>query len=180
MNKVIGVGFISDKECLLIDEKNIHHYAIQQTMMKQKSVNEISLRVGESECIKRMWILGHIDEQQDSTVTIFYATVPKQDCDDYPPMKLKIKEFTRTLDGDLIVSPKCDFVVETKNLEYRDQFNIISVGDYFCLQLTSEVLVLRKKFDKYMLLDNLVEIMNGFEIKLSKKGLVVSIGEKLM
>jgi hypothetical protein len=41
-------------------------------------------------------------------------------------------------------------------------------------------LVLRKKFEKYMLLDNMVEIMSGFEIKLNKKGLVASMGEKLL
>lgn len=31
-----------------------------------------------------------------------------------------------------------------------------------------------------MLLDNMVEIMNGFNIRLCKKGLIASIGEKLI
>jgi hypothetical protein len=66
------------------------------------------------------------------------------------------------LDGDIIESPIPNFTVETKNLEYRDKFTIIAVGEYYCLQLASEILILRKKFDKYMLMDNMVEKMNGF------------------
>lgn len=54
------------------------------------------------------------------------------------------------------------------------------MGDYYCLQLAKEVLILKKKFDKYMLLDNMLEIMNGFHIRLCKKGLIASIGEKLI
>jgi hypothetical protein len=136
---VIGAGFISDKECILLDDKNIHHYAIQHSLLWQKSVEEHGLRVAESELIKRTWILGHIDDQQDSTVTIFYAAITRKENPDeaYPPMRLKIKEFTRTLDGDLVLAAKPDFIVETKNLEYRDKFEIVGVGDYFCLQLSS-------------------------------------------
>lgn len=39
---------------------------------------------------------------------------------------------------------------------------------------------MKKKYEKYMLLDNMVEMMHGYEVKLNKKGLIVSIGENLL
>jgi hypothetical protein len=39
---------------------------------------------------------------------------------------------------------------------------------------------MKKKYDKYMLLDNMMEIMNEYKVKLNKKGIIVSIGEKLL
>lgn len=40
----------------------------------------------------------------------------------------------RTFDGD-IMDPKADYLLETQSLEFRPTFNIISVGEYYCLQL---------------------------------------------
>lgn len=48
------------------------------------------------------------------------------------------------------------------------------------MQLAQEVLIMKKKYDKYMLLDNMMEIMNEYKVKLNKKGIIVSIGEKLL
>lgn len=57
-----------------------------------------------------MWILGKIDEHQDSTLTVIYITIPKEEVENKKTiMTLKIKEFIRTLDGDLVVSPKPDY-----------------------------------------------------------------------
>lgn len=57
-----------------------------------------------------MWILGKIDEHQDSTISIIYITVSKEEVSNKKIiMTLKIKEFIRTLDGDLTVSPKQDY-----------------------------------------------------------------------
>lgn len=70
-------------------------------------------------------------------------------------MKLKIKELTRTIENDVVLGEQCDFVVETQSLQYKDTFQITSVGEYFCLKDHSEILVLKKRFGKYMLLDNM-------------------------
>ena len=41
-------------------------------------------------------------------------------------------------------------------------------------------MVLKKKFDKYMFLDTMAEMMNGYKVKLGSKGMVSSIGSKLL
>ena len=46
--------------------------------------------------------------------------------------------------------------------------------------MPTEVVILKKKFDKYMFLDTMAEIMGGFKVRLSTKGMVSSIGEKLL
>lgn len=46
--------------------------------------------------------------------------------------------------------------------------------------MASEVAVVKKKFDKYMFLDTMAEVMNGFKIRLGSKGMVSSIGPKLL
>ena len=50
------------------------------------------------------------------------------------------------------------------------------MGEYYCLQLALEVLIMKKKYDKYMLLDNMMEIMSEYKVKLNRKGIIVSIG----
>jgi hypothetical protein len=39
-------------------------------------------------------------------------------------------------------------------------------------------LVVKKKYEKYRLMDNMMEIMREYKVKLAKKGLVASIGVK--
>lgn len=51
--------------------------------------------------------MGQAEEEQDSKIIFFY-TVTAAEIDTtskHIPMKLKIKEFIRTLDGDLIRTP---------------------------------------------------------------------------
>ena len=46
--------------------------------------------------------------------------------------------------------------------------------------MPKEVLILKKKFDKYMFLDNMMEKINGYSVYLNSKGLIASVGPKLM
>ena len=94
-------------------------------------------------------------------------------------MRLKIQEIVRTLDGDIVVNGK-NYEVESTSLELRKEFCIKNVGDYYCLQMSSEILILKKKFEKYMLIDNMSEMLNDYKVKLGSKGIVVSIGSKLL
>ncbi len=75
---MIGVGWISDKECLVLDGNNIIHNTVVQQQLKQKSSLAANLLVDKDEQIQKTWILGHVDEQQDSTIVIFYGIVPKE------------------------------------------------------------------------------------------------------
>lgn len=75
---MIGVGWISDKECLVLDGNNIIHNTVVQQQLKQKSSIVANLLVDKDEQIQKTWILGHVDEQQDSTIVIFYGTVPRE------------------------------------------------------------------------------------------------------
>lgn len=127
--------------------------------------------------------MGQAEEEQDSKIIVFYTVTQSniESSEKHTPMKLRIKEFIRTLDGDITRIPiKEDYEVESTSLEYRDTFFITGVGDYYCLQMPSEVVVLKKKFDKYMFLDTMAEIMGGFKVRLSSKGMVCSIGSKLL
>ena len=44
----------------------------------------------------------------------------------------------------------------------------------------NEVLIVKKKFDKYMILDTMAEKLNHFKVMLNRKGIVLSIGPGLM
>lgn len=76
-----------------MDDKNIYHYVVAQSKLNPKSVTASNLKIEEDQRIRRIWIIGHCDEQQDSTIVVFYATIPSVVTEDtqHPPMKLKIK-----------------------------------------------------------------------------------------
>lgn len=75
MANITGIGWISDKECLIMNDKSTSHYAIINQALKQKSTHANNLKFGHAEIVKKIWIIGHIDEQQDSNIAIFYAVV---------------------------------------------------------------------------------------------------------
>ena len=93
MNNITGIGWINEKECLIMNDKNTYHYAIINQALKQKSVHPSNLLFGQNEMVMKTWIISHIDEQQDSNIPIFYAVVQKETSEGkkYPAMKLKIK-----------------------------------------------------------------------------------------
>lgn len=75
MANITGIGWISDKECLIINDRNLYHFVITNQTLKQKSVHAHNLKIGHNEKLKKMWIIGHIDEQQDSNIPVFYAVI---------------------------------------------------------------------------------------------------------
>lgn len=115
---LLNVAWINDHECLLADENNLHHYTIVQGQFKLKICKPLNLIIKEGEVLKKIWILPHVDEQQDSIIPIFYTTIPSRQTEFiYPPMKLKAKEILRTLDGDLAdTQQQSDYILETQSL----------------------------------------------------------------
>ena len=115
----LGVGWISEKECIILANSKIFHYNINQGVPSEKSTLEANLKVSAGEAVRGVWIMGQAEEEQDSKIIIFYCVTAK-DIDlseKHIPMKLKIKEFIRTLDGDLIRCPsKEDYEVESMSL----------------------------------------------------------------
>ncbi len=50
----------------------VHHIIIQSGKMKEKIKIPADLEIGPNEEIKQVNILGNIDEEQESTVCLFY------------------------------------------------------------------------------------------------------------
>lgn len=103
LNNVMGIGWVSDKECLIVTDKSVTHYSINNLYLKQKSSHPNTLICGPNETIEKVWVVGTISEEQDCNIPIFYATVAKEKKEDqrHPHMKLRIKEFNRSLEGDV-------------------------------------------------------------------------------
>lgn len=71
-------------------------------------------------------------------------------------------------------------MLDSNNLVYRPSFTIIGVGDFFAIQIRKGVLIAKKKFGKYMLIDNLDKIAESDDVWLGPKGLVLSMGSTVM
>ena len=79
-----------------------------------------------------------------------------------------------------MVEEESDYVLDSESIYYRDDFKIDNVKEYFCLEFPGEISIMKKKFNKYMILDAMEERFNDHKIFLNKKGLVASMGTKIV
>ena len=61
-------------------------------------------------------------------------------------------------------------------LSNHPRLNVDGVGNYFLIQMPKEVLIMKKKFDKYMIMDNMMEKIQNFSIFLNRRGILASVG----
>lgn len=69
---------------------------------------------------------------------------------------LKVKEYLRDLDGK--ISPQKTFTI-LNNLSSNvltDNYEIVSFDNYYCILIKHEILILKKKFDRYLFIDNIM------------------------
>lgn len=77
----------------------------------------------------------------------------------------------------IITVENSDYVVPAA-LSNHPRLNVNGVGNYFLVQMPMEVLVMKKKFDKYMIMDNMMEKIKNFKIFLNTRGIIASVGPK--
>lgn len=75
---LLGVGWISEKECLLLDSLNVTHLAVVQGIIHKKSGMPAHLKIPEASVVTGTWIIGQAEEEQDSKVIIFYTFTAKE------------------------------------------------------------------------------------------------------
>lgn len=109
--RIIGMNWISEKECIVMDNLNFYHYYLSHGLLKPRLIIPSELRVGEHEMIRGTWITGSAEEEQDARIVIFYTTTSKtvEQGEKHVSMRLKIKELVRTLDGELVREEKADY-----------------------------------------------------------------------
>ena len=106
-DNLFSVRFLCEKEVLILTKQfELHHYTIQNGKIKNKN-KKISACLAElpaDQYIEHCQIVGSIDEEQDSIVTMFYlvkksvGTGKNQDQDRNFEI-LKVEEYNRTFEG---------------------------------------------------------------------------------
>jgi len=79
------VRFLCEKEVLLLTrDLMIHHYTIQSGKIRQKNkkISAAFPEVPKDQYIHHCQIVGSIDEEQDSTVALFYLIKKKKKKDE--------------------------------------------------------------------------------------------------
>lgn len=69
---------------------------------------------------------------------------------------LKVKEYLRDLDGK--ISSQSTYVI-LNNLNSQvltDNYEIVNFDNYYCILIKHEILILKKKFDRYLFIDNIM------------------------
>jgi hypothetical protein len=84
-SNLFSVRFLCEKEVLILTrDLMIHHYTIQNGKIKRKN-NKMSAafpEVPKDQYIHHCQIVGSIDEEQDSTVALFYLIKKKKKKDE--------------------------------------------------------------------------------------------------
>ncbi len=66
-------------------------------------------------------------------------------------------------------------VINTQNsVVLTDDYEIVAFDNYYCILIKHEILILKKKFDRYLFIDNVMEKIGGNTLKLHPKGIVTS------
>ena len=117
----------------------MHHYTIQNgsIKLKNKKINADLPKLPSDQYIHHCQILGSIDEEQDSPVTLFYLVKKKADKSGEPDQAfeiLKVKEYNRTFEGKIEPQPE-DYTVlsNTRSCVLPDNFEIWHFDTFFCI-----------------------------------------------
>jgi len=94
--------------------------------------------------------------------------------------RLKVKEFIRTIDNSIEILEE-NFLIGTvpgtKN-KILSNMTIMQAGEFFLARSLHEIIVIKKKFNKYLFLDNVSQKnYSGSDLILSKDGLICSLGK---
>ena len=61
-----------------------------------------------------------------------------------------------------------------------EDFDIECFDSYYCIQTKHEILILKKKFKKYLFIDNVMEKIHNHNLRLNHGAVVTSYGENSM
>ena len=61
-----------------------------------------------------------------------------------------------------------------------DSFTIWGIDGYYCIETKKEIFILRKKFKKYLFIDNILENIHDHTLKFNQGGIVSSYGKGSM
>lgn len=148
--------------------------------MKNKKMSAALPAIPEDQYIEHCQIVGSIDEEQDSVVAMFYL-IKKKKKQEINFEILKVKEYLRTFEGK--IEPQEEDYTVLMNMHSSvlpEGFLIWSIEGYYCIQTKHEILILRKKFKKYLFIDNVMEKIHDHSLKLNQGAIVSSYGSNIM
>ena len=61
-----------------------------------------------------------------------------------------------------------------------DDFNIWGIDSFYCIETKMEIFILKKKFKKYLFIDNVLEKIHDHTLKLHQNAIVSSYGKDSM
>ncbi len=91
---------------------------------------------------------------------------------------IRAKEFRRETDSSL-TALESDFMIstmETTSFEMAE-LSIQAIGPYFCIQTKREILILKKKFGKYLFIDTISQTVHRNCMRLFADGMIGSYND---
>lgn len=82
--------------------------------------------------IRQINILGNIDEEQESTICLFYDM---QMIDNQKSQIFRVKEYERDLDGKITAKNDYTIVNSTTSIILSHNYSISSFDNYYCILL---------------------------------------------
>jgi hypothetical protein len=166
----------------------LHHYTIQNGKIKLKNKKILAClpELPEGQHVHHCQIVGSIDEEQDSIITMFYLVKKTLGHGKHPQTDgsfeiLKVKEYNRTFEGK--IEPLEEEYTVLSNLHSSvlpEDFEIWNFDTYYCIETKFEVLILKKKFKKYLFIDNVMENLNDCNLRINPGAVISSYNEMVM
>ena len=185
-SNLFNVHFLFEKEVLLVTSSlELHHYVIQSGKIKLKAKIPAGLpAVPSDQYIQTCQIVGSIDEEQDSSVVMFYLIKKKKKRfeEQEPPFEiLKVKEYQRSFDGRLeVLGDNFTVLSNMHSCVLPESFTIWGIDGFYCIETKREIFILKKKFKKYLFIDNVMEKIHDHTLRLNQGGIVSSYGKDSM
>ena len=92
-----------------------------------------------------------------------------------------MKEYLRSFDGHIEPQDE-DFTVMSNNHSsvLPDKFEIWFFDGFYCIETKHEILILKKKFKKYLFIDNVMEKIHEHNLRLNSGAIISSYGNNSM
>lgn len=86
----------------------------------------------------------------------------------------RVKEFERDLNGDLKAKNTYKILSTRDHNALPDNYDIVSYDNFYCIVGTQEIIITKKKFERYLFIDNVIEKVGGNSLKFHSRGIVTS------
>ena len=94
---------------------------------------------------------------------------------------MRVKEYQRSFDGKLeVLADNYTVLSNMHSCVLPDDFNIWGIDSFYCIETKMEIFILKKKFKKYLFIDNVLEKIHDHTLKLHQNAIVSSYGKDSM